>query len=97
VLDVVLVQLIAVLLGVSVVQAGAKAGALQGGFKRTLAGAGATYTSGTALSGFSSTESFIRASLDGDLSIGGYLFVLGLLVVAFVWLINLFETRAVIR
>lgn len=90
------VQVLAVFIGLSAVQAGSSAGALNGGLSRSFFGSATTFTASTALSGWSGVESFIRASADGKLGLSGYAFVASLAFLVGVWVINLYERRQVI-
>ena len=86
-----LVLMVSIFIGVGLVAGASAGGVLNGGLSRQWTAAGVTYTSSLALEGFLGFESFLRACWDGALGISGYLFVLSLGGVLFVWGYNLFK------
>jgi hypothetical protein len=93
---VILIQIAAALVGLTLVSEGMKRGAFNGGLRRTFAG-GATGSGVFAyLEGFEGTESFLRAASNGSLGTGGYLFLFSLIALATVWIANIITVRRVV-
>ncbi len=62
-------------------------------FFRTLAGGTTGSISATYLSGITPTLSFIEASANGQMGIGGYFMLISLFLMLGVWASNLFQTK----
>ena len=91
-----IMQLAAALVGLTLVSQGMKAGAFNGGLKRTFVGGTTGGGVFAYLEGFNGTESFLRAATNGSLGWGGYLFVASLVALATVWVANLITVRRVV-
>lgn len=64
-------------------------GFLRNGYQRFIAGTGTTLVSSEWLQGYTNLESFIRASANGSLGFGGFVFVGGLIALVITWSGNL--------
>lgn len=84
------------LISLSVVGGAAKAGYLNSALSRGFAGVSTQIVSSNFLYGYTNTESFIRACLDGKVGITGYAFILALSILLIVWVNNLIEYRQAI-
>ena len=94
---VILVQILAVVFGVGVVQFAGNAGALNGRLRASVLGGGTTYTAGSVLSGYSSVESYLRACLDGDLGASGLALIASIGFLIFVWVFNFYQVQRVVQ
>jgi len=68
-------------------------GFLRNGYGRFVAGASTTFVSSEFLQGYTNLESFIRASANGSLGIGGFVFIGGLVALLITWAGNLIYHR----
>ena len=93
--DLVIVVLSA-LASISIVGRAASAGALNGAFTRTVAGAGTAFATQSWLYGYTNLDSFIQACLDGVLGIAGYLFLAAIITTAGIWVNNVITYRQAI-
>jgi len=84
------------LISLSVVGAAAKGGYLNSALSRGFAGVSTQIVSSNFLYGYTNTEAFIRACLEGKVGITGYAFILALGILLVVWVNNLIEYRQAI-
>ena len=79
-----LIYIATLLLSLTVVQNAGAAGALNGAFQRGL-------VSTKFLLSYTNLETFLRACLDGQIGVIGYLFIFSLATLLIVWVNNLIE------
>ena len=68
-------------------------GFLRNGYGRFIAGGSTTFVSSEFLQGYTNLESFITASANGSLGIGGFVFIGGLVALLITWAGNLIYHR----
>lgn len=79
------------LLSITVIQNAGAAGALNGAFQRGFAGVSTQIVSSKFLLSYTNFETFIRACLEGQLGLIGYLFIGSLATLLVVWVNNIIE------
>ena len=79
------------LLSITVIQNAGAAGALNGAFQRGFAGVSTQIVSSNFLLSYTNFETFIRACLEGQLGLIGYLFIGSLATLLVVWVNNIIE------
>lgn len=79
------------LLSITVIQNAGAAGALNGVFQRGFAGVSTQIVSSKFLLSYTNFETFIRACLDGQVGLIGYLFIGSLATLLVVWVNNIIE------
>lgn len=79
------------LLSITVIQNAGAAGALNGAFQRGFAGVSTQIVSSQFLLSYTNFETFIRACLEGQLGLIGYLFIGSLATLIIVWVNNIIE------
>ena len=78
---------------VSITNAAYDNGFLRNGYGRFIAGGSTTFVSSEWLQGYTNLESFISASFNGSLGIGGFVFIGGLVALLITWSGNLIYHR----
>lgn len=91
-----IIYIITLLMSLTVIQNAGAAGALNGAFQRGFAGVSTQIVSSNFLISYTNFETFIRACLDGQLGIIGYLFIGSLAVLILTWINNLIEYEVAI-
>ncbi len=91
-----LFYLLTLLLSLSVVGSASSAGILNSGLSRGFAGVSTQIVSSNFLIGYSNTESYIRACLEGEVGWLGYLFIGSLIFLIMTWAANLYNYRQAI-
>jgi hypothetical protein len=84
------------LASLTVVGSASSAGALNGAFSRSFAGVATQIVSTKWLISYTNTESFLRACLDGQLGIIGYIFLASLGALILTWTANIYNYRQAI-
>ena len=79
------------LLSITVIQNAGASGALNGAFQRGFAGVSTQIVSSKFLLSYTNFETFIRACLEGQLGLIGYLFIGSLATLLVVWVNNIIE------
>lgn len=79
------------LLSITVIQNAGAAGALNGAFQRGFTGVSTQIVSSKFLLSYTNFETFIRACLEGQLGLIGYLFIGSLATLLVVWVNNIIE------
>lgn len=95
-MTVMLIYIGSALASISVINAGAQSGAFSGAFTRTIQGGATTVVSSNFLIGYTNTESFISASINGSLGFAGYVFIGGLVALLLTWVGNIYEYKRVV-
>ncbi len=86
-----IIYIATLLLALTVVQNAGAAGALNGAFQRGFAGVSTQLVSTKFLLSYTNLETFLRACLDGQIGVIGYLFIGSLATLLIVWVNNLIE------
>ena len=91
-----IIYIITLLLSINVIQGAGAAGALNGAFQRGFTGVSAQIVSSKFLLSYTNFETFIRACLDGQIGLIGYLFIGSLALLVIVWINNIIEYETAI-
>ena len=91
-----IIYIITLLLSINVLQGAGAAGALNGAFQRSFAGVSTQIVSSKFLLSYTNFETFIRACLDGQIGLIGYLFIGSLALLVIVWINNIIEYETAI-
>ena len=91
-----ILYILTLLASVTVVQNAGASGALNGAFQRGFAGASTQIVSTKFLLSYTNFETFIRACLEGQVGLIGYLFVGSLATLIIVWVNNIIEFEVAI-
>ena len=86
-----IIYIATLLLSLTVIQNAGAAGALNGAFQRAFAGVSTQVVSSKFLLSYTNFETFIRACLDGQIGLIGYLFIGSLATLLVVWVNNIIE------
>ena len=86
----------AALASISLINASATSGAFSGAFTRTIKGGTTTVVSSNFLIGYTNTETFISACVNGSLGFSGYIFIGGLTALLLTWVSNLYEYKRLV-
>jgi hypothetical protein len=86
----------AALASISVINLGASNGTLSGAFTRTIKGGTTTVVSANFLRGYTNTEQFISACINGSLGFAGYVFIGGLTALLITWVGNIYEYKRLV-
>lgn len=86
-----IIYIATLLLSLTVVQNAGAAGALNGAFQRGFAAVSTQLVSTKFLLSYTNLETFLRACLDGQIGVIGYLFIGSLATLLIVWVNNLIE------
>ena len=92
-----IVYAFSILGSVSVVQAAGQNGYLGGAFYRVFAGSSLSLATTTWLGGYANIVSFTSAAAAGMIGFAGYVYILGLFLIAAVWTQNIIEHEMMIR
>lgn len=91
-----ILYILTLLASVTVVQNAGASGALNGAFQRGFAGVSTQIVSTKFLLSYTNFETFIRACLEGQVGLIGYLFVGSLATLIIVWVNNIIEFEVAI-
>ncbi len=91
-----IIYVLTLLASITVVGSASNAGLLNGAFSRGFAGVSTQIVSSKWLVAYTNTESFLRACLDGQVGITGYLFLASLGALILTWTTNLYNYRQAI-
>lgn len=86
-----IIYLTTLLLSITVIQNAGAAGALNGAFKRSFAGVSTQIVSTQFLVSYTNLETFLRACLEGQIGLIGYLFIGSLAALIITWANNIIE------
>jgi hypothetical protein len=92
----IIIYILTLLASLTVVGSASSAGALNGAFSRSFAGVATQIVSTKWLISYTNTESFLRACLDGQLGIIGYIFLASLGALILTWTANIYNYRQAI-
>jgi len=92
----IIIYILTLLASLTVVGSASSAGALNGAFSRSFAGVATQIVSTKWLISYTNTESFLRACLDGQVGIIGYIFLASLGALILTWTANLYNYRQAI-
>ncbi len=92
----IMIYILTLLASLTVVGSASSAGALNGAFSRGFAGVSTQIVSTKWLISYTNTESFLRACLDGQVGIIGYIFLASLGALILTWSANLYNYRQAI-
>ena len=92
----IIIYVLTLLASLTVVGSASSAGILNGAFSRAFAGVSTQIVSTKWLLAYTNTESFIRACLEGQVGLTGYIFVASLGALILTWTTNLYNYRQAI-
>ncbi len=92
----IIIYILTLLASLTVVGSASSAGALNGAFSRGFAGVSTQIVSTKWLISYTNTESFLRACLEGQVGIIGYIFLASLGALILTWTTNLYNYRQAI-
>jgi hypothetical protein len=86
----------AALASISVINLGASNGTFSGALTRGVKGGTVTIVSSNFLRGYTNTEQFISACINGSLGFSGYVFIGGLAALLITWVGNIYEYKRLV-
>jgi len=92
----IIIYFLTLLASLTVVGSASSAGILNGAFSRAFAGVSTQIVSTKWLLAYTNTESFIRACLEGQVGLTGYIFLASLGALILTWTTNLYNYRQAI-
>jgi hypothetical protein len=92
----IIIYILTLLASLSIVGAAGKAGVLNSALQRGFAGVSTQVVSSNFLLSYTNTESFLRACLEGEVGLVGYLFIASLSLLILTWVSNLYNYRQAI-